>query len=148
MELLEKSDEISRYIRECYRIIHSKGHDIAKEYGLTYDQYHILLVLKKNIEDPPSIRDLSKRFQKAQNTTSEKITRLEDKGLVEKIADPQDRRIMRVMIKKEGLEIIENIKKERTERVTYRAVEDMGQERIDSFLKDLEYVYNNLKEEL
>lgn len=148
MELLEKSDEISRYIRECYRIIHSKGHDIAKEYGLTYDQYHILLVLKKNIEDPPSIRDLSKRFQKAQNTTSEKITRLEDKGLVEKIADPQDRRIMRVMIRKEGLEIIENIKKERTERVTYRAVEDMGQERIDSFLKDLEYVYNNLKEEL
>ena len=148
MDLLEKSEKISRYIRDCNNIIHIKGHDIAKEYGLTYDQYHLLLFLQRNIDEPPSIRDLSKRFKRAQNTTSEKITRLEEKDLLEKITDEEDRRIMRVKIKDEGIRIIDEIRKERTHRVTYKALKKMKEEDIDKLLISLEFLYENIKEEM
>lgn len=148
MNLLEKSEKVSRYIRECNNIIHIKGHDIAKEYGLTYDQYHLLLFLQRNLEEPPSIRDLSKKFKRAQNTTSEKISRLEEKKLVEKVIDEKDRRIMRVNIMDEGIRIIDEIRKERTHRITYKALEQMEEDDIDQLLLSLEFLYDNFKEEL
>ena len=148
MDLLEKSERVSRYIRQCNNIIHTRGHDIAKEYGLTYDQYHLLLFLKMNIDEPPSIRDLSKRFNKAQNTTSEKISRLEEKKLVEKLVDEDDRRVMRVKIKEEGIDIIDKIRKERTHRITYKALSKMEEEEVDKLLSSLEFLYDEFKEEL
>lgn len=148
MDLLEKSEKVSRSIRECNNIIHIKGHDIAKEYGLTYDQYHLLLFLQRNLEEPPSIRDLSTRFKRAQNTTSEKITRLEEKDLVEKVTDVDDRRISRVKIKDEGIRIIDEIRKERTHRITYKALAKMEEEDIDKLISSLDFLYENFKEEL
>lgn len=144
--LYEKSEEVSNYIRKCNSLIHHKGHEIACEYGLTYDQYHILLYLKK-LEESPSIRQVSEKFNIAQNTTSEKLTRLEEKDLIRRERDLKDRRITRIIIEDKALDLLEQIRKERTERLTYKALERMEDEEIEVLLESLKNLYNIFEEE-
>ena len=143
MELQNKSESISNYIRECSNIIHTKGHQIAQEYDLTYDQYHLLVYIAL-LEKPPTINDISKKFNRAQNTISEKISRLEEKGLVSRVDDIKDRRVTRVIITEEGVSLIHIIKRERSNRATYLALEKMEKHEIDNLLNNLSKLYNNL----
>lgn len=144
-QLQKKSESISYYIRECSSIIHKKGHQIAEEYGLTYDQYHLLVYLNLK-ETSPNINDISGKFNRAQNTMSEKITRLVEKGLVLKVDDEMDRRITRVVITEKGQELVHTIRQERTNRVTYGSIEKMNKDEVDNLLINLNKLYNNLKE--
>lgn len=146
MELQKKSESISYYIRECSNIIHHKGHQIAQEYGLTYDQHHLLIYLNKS-KVAPTINDISNKFNRAQNTISEKVSRLEDKGLVEKCVDTEDRRITRVCITERGKELIHTIKQERSNRVVYSALKNMEDEEVDELLKNLAKLHDVLTEE-
>ena len=143
MNLHKKSESISNYIRECSNIIHTKGHQIAQEYGLTYDQYHVLIYIDL-MKRAPTINDIAKKFNKAQNTTSEKISRLEEKGLVNRVGDKQDRRMTRVTITRQGKSLIDTIKQERSNRATYVALETMNESEVDSLLVNLARLYNNL----
>lgn len=146
MELQKASETISNYIRECSNIIHTKGHQIAQEYGLTYDQYHLLIYLSFR-EKPPTINEISKKFNRAQNTISEKISRLEEKELVSRVDDLKDRRITRVIITERGLNLIHTIRQVRSNRVTYTALEKMEKDEIENLLINLSILYNNLKKE-
>ncbi len=147
MNRYDKSEEISKYIRYTSDIIHEEGHKIACEHGLTFDQYHLLLYIK-HCPTPPSIREISEKFNRAQNTISEKITRLEDKDLVRREQDTKDRRIIRVIILDEGIRLIHDIRKERTERVAFKAIDDMDEESVNQLLSGLIKFYENiLKEE-
>ena len=143
MDLQKKSESISYYIRECSNIIHTKGHQIAQEYNLTYDQYHLLVYLNL-VETPPTISDISKKFGRAQNTISEKISRLEEKGLANRVDDKEDRRITRVTITEEGKDLVHIIKRERSNRATYAALEKMDKSEVDNLLKNLTILYDNL----
>jgi len=145
LELQDTSEAISDYIRKCSHIIHTKGHHIAKEFGLTYDQYHLLIYLME-LDTPPTINEISNKSNRAQNTISEKISRLEGKGLVKRINDVCDRRITRVAITEDGLKLIKDIKKERSNRVIYAALSKMEEVEVDNLLSALEKLYNNLKE--
>lgn len=145
MELQQASETISKYIWDCSNIIHAKGHNIAKEHGLTYDQYHLLIYLK-NSKEPPTINEISNILNRAQNTISEKVTRLEEKGLVKRVDDEKDRRITRVLVTEEGLKLVEAIKKERNNRATYMALLKMEDIEVRNLLFTLEKLYNNLKE--
>lgn len=144
-KLQSESESISFYIRECSNIIHEKGHQIAEEYGLTYDQYHLLLYLNFR-ETPPAINDISEEFNRAQNTISEKISRLVEKKLVLKVDDEKDRRITRVVITEKGEELIYTIRQERTNRIVYRAIGKMDKDEVDNLLINLNRLYDNLKE--
>lgn len=145
MELKNTSEIISNYIWECSKIIHVKKHNIAKEYGLTYDQFHLLIYLKK-LNEPPTINNISNKLKRAQNTVSEKISRLEEKGYVKRIRDEKDRRITRVLITEEGLDILKAINKEKSHRVTYLALSKMEKEEVESLLRTLGKLYMNMKE--
>lgn len=146
MELQQKSDSISYYIRKCNKIIHEKGHEIAQEYGLTYDQHHLLIYLNKS-ERAPTIKDVSNKFNRAQNTISEKVSRLEEKGLVERCEDTEDRRITRVCITKKGKDLVNTIKQERSNRVIYKALAKMEEEDVDELLNNLTKLHDILTEE-
>jgi len=146
LELQSVYEEISRYLWECNKIIHKKGHNIAKEYGLTYDQYHLLIYLKK-LKTAPTINDISNKLNLAQNTVSEKIKRIEEKGLVKRVDDDSDRRITRVFITEKGLDLIKTIKKEGRNRTTYSALAKMDENEVKNFLFCLEKLYLSLKGE-
>lgn len=145
MERQQASEAISSYLWACNKIIHKRGHSIAKEYGLTYDQFHLLIYLDHS-KEPPTINDISNKLNRAQNTISEKVTRLEEKGLVKRTGDENDRRITRVLITEEGLKLVKTIKKERNNRVICMALSKMENDEIENLLFTLEKLYEYLKE--
>ncbi|WP_077366957.1 MarR family winged helix-turn-helix transcriptional regulator [Anaerosalibacter sp. Marseille-P3206] len=146
MKKIEKAEKIYEYIRECEKIIHRKGHEIAQEHNLTIDQYHILVVLNHS-QLTPTIGEIADKFCKAQNTMSERISRLEEKKLVERINDLEDRRITRVNITKEGKELVETIRKERSSVFVLNAIANMKEEDVDELIRQLENLYLHLEEE-
>jgi len=101
--------------------------------------------LKKS-ENPPTINDIASRLERAQNTVSEKISRLEDKGLVRRIGDVNDRRITRVEITDKGLDLVKTIKRERSNKVIYSALKNMEEDEVKDLLKNLEKLHHYLKE--
>lgn len=145
MELQDISEHISEHIMEISKIIHKKGHTIAREYGLTYDQFHMLLYLKKS-QNPPTINELASKSHRAQNTVSEKISRLEEKGLVRRVGDEKDRRITRVQITEKGLDLVKTIKKEKGNKIIYSALRSMEVEEVNNLNRSLERLYRYLKE--
>lgn len=146
MNLVEKAEEIAKYMRECQRQIHKKGHEIAQEYNLTLDQYHLLLYLNF-LDNPPTIGEIAEKCEKAQNTISEKVSRLEEKFLVARKSDPLDRRICRVEVTDKGKELISTIKKERSDKTVLIAIKNMDEKEVDNLIINLEKLYKNLKEE-
>lgn len=146
MDFEEKAEKIVTYIRRSERQIHKKGHKIAQEYNLTLDQYHLLLYLNC-LENPPTIGEIAEKYERAQNTISEKISRLEEKFLVERKSDLSDRRICRVDITLKGKELVNTIRKERRDKSVLRALSYMNEKEVDSLVEGLEKLYNNLDKE-
>ena len=146
MDLEEKAELVATYIRKSDRIIHRKGHELAQNYGLTIEQYHLLFYLNM-LERPPTIGEIAKKYCNAQNTMSEKISRLEEKQLVERKSDSVDRRVTRVIVSPKGKKLVCTIKKERRNKSVLKALNSMSEESIDNLIIDLETLYNNLSKE-
>ena len=58
-----------------------------------------------------------------------------------------DRRITRVIITEKGLNLINTIRQERSNRVTYIALKKMNNREVENLLTNLTKLYNNLNKE-
>lgn len=97
--------------------VHLRFHKTAKEFGLTLDQFHLLVELEElEIKVPdnvgPKISDIASRRNLSQNTISERVTRLEKMNLVVRVKDESDRRISRVKLSTQGKELLKKISNE------------------------------------
>ena len=96
-------------------LIHEEYHEIARKYGLSLDQFHLLIELEElticlpDEEKTPTVGELAKSFSSTQNTMSERISRLEERGLVVRTRDAGDRRISHVHMTREGDELVASI---------------------------------------
>ena len=108
MKILDRKNTIDS-------LIHKNYHNLSQKLGLSLDQFHLLLELDElNIDlenelSAPTIGTLAKNINVSQNTVSERITRLEKKGLVKRIADSKDRRISHVVLTDSGINLLKNI---------------------------------------
>jgi DNA-binding MarR family transcriptional regulator len=68
--------------------------------GLTYPQYLALLVLWE--EDAVSVRQLGERLSLDSATLTPLLKRLETQGAIERRRDPEDERVVRVRLTKQG----------------------------------------------
>ncbi len=68
--------------------------------GLTYAQYLVLLVLWE--EDAVSVRQLGERLSLDSGTLTPLLKRLEAQGAIERRRDPDDERVVRVRLTKQG----------------------------------------------
>lgn len=146
----EKIEMIVQYKNDIDNIIHRKYHELAQKYDLSLEQFHLLielddLMLYVNDEvKAPTIGEIAKNVDNSQNTMSEKITRLENKGLVERIKDKNDKRISRVYLTDKGRNLIDSIDKQASSKFLFNSILNMDDRDIDDFLKCLE----NLKKHM
>jgi DNA-binding MarR family transcriptional regulator len=75
----------------------------AKEAGLTPAQYQLLVAVKGHGE-PPAVGDLAGYLLLRHHSTVELIDRAEDAGLVKRVADSNDGRVIRVTLTELGQE--------------------------------------------
>lgn len=140
----EKIEMIVQYKNDIDNLIHRKYHELAQKYDLSLEQFHLLielddLMLYVNDEvKAPTIGEIAKNVDNSQNTMSEKITRLENKGLVERIKDKNDKRISRVYLTEKGRNLIDSIDKQASSKFLFNSILNIDDIDIDDFLKCLE----------
>ena len=76
---------------------------LIKMRGLSYQQFLVLLVMKK-LGDNANATEMAKLLDKNTNTLSTILDRMEEKGLVKKIRDTTDRRLVWAVMTPKGKE--------------------------------------------
>ncbi len=143
--------EIWEYWEHINKLIRLKHRETAQKYGLTFEQFHLLIELDHHHELtvtadilPPTVGEIAANIGNAPHTLSEKIKRLEKKGLVEKIRDKKDLRVNRVMLTDKGQTLINRIKNEASNIFIYEALEKIDEQSLNNLLDGLRHLNKNL----
>ena len=113
------------------------GHD------LTFSQF---VTIKKLAGGIASVTDLARAAELNPGAMTRLLDRLENKGLIERVADPGDRRALHIHLTDAGTAIWRDID-QCGQRVHDRAFGDMPQAERDELLRLLERVRDNLTPE-
>jgi MarR family transcriptional regulator, organic hydroperoxide resistance regulator len=143
LKIIENWDSINK-------IMELRWHAIAQQSNLSLEQFHLLIELDEleinvsNETQLPTVGEIANNIGNAPNTLSERIKRLEKKGLVEKIKDKSDLRVSRVALTKEGRRFIESIQSQVGKNLLNNVLEKMDDESLDNLLKNLDQLLNLL----
>ena len=85
------------------RLITQAYHPLLGEYGLTYPQYLVLLVLWE--KDAHPVNDIAKRLLLETNTVTPLLKRMEAEGILTRTKGEKDARQMIVKLTKKGREL-------------------------------------------
>jgi DNA-binding MarR family transcriptional regulator len=98
---------IEKELRYISGIIKQKGREMLSNYKITPPQF---IALQWLFEDGDmTIGELSNKMFLACSTTTDLVDRMEKNLLVERVKDPNDRRVVRIHLLAEGERIIEEV---------------------------------------
>lgn len=153
MNKFDKAQKVIKLRSEVDGLIHGRYHKLAKKYNLSLEQFHLLIELDElalNLNDEmsaPTIGDIAKNINNSQNTVSEKVNRLEKKGLVKRVKSDEDRRVSRVVLTDEGRKLINDISEEASGKFLLESILDLEESDIDNLLNGLEKLYKKMRSE-
>ncbi|MEH7375626.1 MarR family winged helix-turn-helix transcriptional regulator [Neobacillus drentensis] len=102
---------IEKDLRYISGIIKQKGREMLSNYTITPPQF---IALQWLFEDGDmTIGDLSNKMYLACSTTTDLVDRMEKNLLVERVKNPNDRRVVRIHLLEEGKRIIDEVIKKR-----------------------------------
>ena len=91
-------------LRKISGVIKQNGRKILKNYPITSTQFIALQWMTEH--DDLTIGELSNKIGLAFSTTTDLVDRMEKNGLVERVRDANDKRVVRVSVLNKGKEII------------------------------------------
>ena len=92
--------------------------DQAQAEGLTHVQHQLLVAIKGHRGDlPPSVGDLAGYLLLRPHSTVELVDRAAAAGLVERVPDPDDGRMVRVRLTADGEEILQQLTRAHLDRL-------------------------------
>lgn len=94
-----------RMIYDIYVLLDDGDRRVLRTFNLNTSQYNVLMLL--DAERGWRLTDLSERLLFDKSTVTRIIDRLEQMGLVRRIADPGDRRVQRVLLTPPGVSLRE-----------------------------------------
>jgi DNA-binding MarR family transcriptional regulator len=104
-------------IKAMLNILYSANHissfqnDYFKQFGLSPQQYNILRILR-GAKKPIKVQSIRKRMVERAPNLTRLTDKLCDKGLIQRIAFPEDRRVVLIEITSKGLQLLKSIKQE------------------------------------
>lgn len=113
---LQHADMLLRVIR-LGGILERELSKLAQTYGITSGQFQVLAALRRRYPQTASPSDLSRIAILTTGTMTVLLDRLEDKGLVRRLRDPNDRRRIEVELTDAGKTLIDRGLQERVERL-------------------------------
>ena len=97
--------------------------DQAQAAGLTHVQHQLLVAIKGHPGDlPPTIGELASYLLQRPHSTVELVDRAEGAGLVERIPDPSDGRVVRVRLSETGDSVVQKLTQAHLARLEELAV--------------------------
>lgn len=103
----EHVNELERLLRTVSTIIKRRGRDILSDFDITPPQFNALLILVNN--GNLTIGELGERMYLACSTATDLIDRMERNGLVARVRDENDRRVIRLHVNEKGFEMVEAV---------------------------------------
>ena len=139
-----KMIDVLRDIGKIARALDSIANIVFKDYQLSKGQYLYLIRISEN---PGIIPDKLAEMIKVDRTTAARaLKKLEEKGLIEKKADLQNKKIRRLFITSDGATLVPIIRLE-NEYSNQIALENLSEQEILVFSKTLKTVVENIDKE-
>lgn len=119
--------------------------DMAREmalvgHDLTYSQF---MTIKQLAQGSAGVTDLARSAQLNPGAMTRLLDRLEARGLLQRVADPSDRRALNIVLTETGLSIWADIN-HCGQRVRERAMQDMDTDEREQLFRLLNQVLRNL----
>jgi DNA-binding MarR family transcriptional regulator len=93
-------------------MLNQRTTSLLKPYGLTWQQFNILRILRGQYPEPATVKLLTERMIDKMSNASRLVDKLLDKGLVQRKTSTEDRRRVDVLITDAGLDLLEKASKE------------------------------------
>jgi len=100
----ERVATIEELLRLVARVLRKHGRDILSQFDITPPQFDALLVLVSH--EGITMGELCQKMYLACSTATDLIDRMERAGLLERVRDPHDRRVIRLQVKPRGHEVL------------------------------------------
>ncbi len=132
--------EIEELLRNVSTILKKRGRDILNNFDITPPQLDALLVLRDFGE--LTMGELCQKMFLACSTATDLIDRMERNGLIERVRDTADRRVIRLKVLPKGSSVIDEvIDARRTHLASILAELDVAdKERLIQSLEQLNYL--------
>ena len=104
------NDKVKALLNIIYtaNYINSKQNTFFKEYGLSPQQYNILRILR-GAGEAIAVQTIKDRMLERAPNATRLMDKLCSKDLIERVACAEDRRVVHIAIKKEGLQLLKKI---------------------------------------
>lgn len=99
--------EIEELLRNVSTILRKRSRDILASFEITSPQFDALLVLRDNGE--LTMGELCAKMFLACSTATDLIDRMERNGLIERVRDTTDRRVIRLRVLAKGNRVIDEV---------------------------------------
>ncbi|MGA9173035.1 MAG: MarR family winged helix-turn-helix transcriptional regulator [Thermoactinomyces sp.] len=134
--------EIEYLLREISQIVKRKGRDLLNHFPITPPQFNALVWLKD--EGDLTIGELSQKMFLACSTMTDLIDRMEKNGMVERVRDDRDRRVVRIHLLDKGRRIIEDVLETRRQYLS-EILSHLSDDEALEIQKHLSILYEEMK---
>jgi MarR family transcriptional regulator, transcriptional regulator for hemolysin len=140
--LTNVSDNLGFLIHDVGRLYRARFDEMARPLGVTRPQWRALLHL--SIEPGQSQSDLADRLEVERITLCRMVDRLAENGLVERRADPSDRRVWRLHLTTSALQIVEQLSQIGRD-LEEQVIAQIGTDRTDVLRETLKLIGTSMK---
>ncbi|UFT97967.1 MarR family transcriptional regulator [Radiobacillus kanasensis] len=141
-EKIKKISHIEKELRYIAGIIKQKGREILNQYPITAPQFIALQWLSE--EGDLTTGELSNKIHLAFSTTTDLVDRMEKNGVVKRVKDEKDKRIVRIHILDKGESIIHEVIEKRREYLG-AVLDNVSEREVDALNELLQLLHIQMK---
>ena len=108
-ELDSSSLGVLARISRLARVTEDNADKVLSQFGLSDSEFKLLAAIRTAPDNHPSPRDLLDSLMVSSPGLTNQIDRLEKAGLVERLANPQDRRGVLLQLTSKGLDVVDRV---------------------------------------
>ena len=135
---------IEKELRVVASVIKETGRQLLKNVGITPPQFVALQWISE--EEGITIGELSSRVYTAFSTTTDMIDRLEERELVKRVKDENDKRLVRIHLQPKGAALIKDVIRKRQAFLAEK-LGSLPDDLISGFQIGLQQIYNEMKKD-
>jgi len=135
---MSKFESISQIIslnRNFNRTLRHEFHGLMQDSGFTFPQLSVISILTKNGEQ--KVSDISEKMGLSDSTVSGILDRLEQKGIIERKRNKDDRRVVKIYLVKGSQQICQEFHRKREEYFAH-LLKELSEQEISDIIKGLE----------
>ena len=135
---MSKFESISQIIsmnRNINRTLRHEFHGLMQDSGFTFPQLSVISILAKNGKQ--KVGDISEKMGLSDSTVSGILDRLEQKGMIERKRNKDDRRVVKIYLSKGSQEICQEFHRKREEYFSH-LLKELSEQEINDIIKGLE----------